>query len=161
MAFNPLDLITSGLGKLAGGAAKVIDELKTDDVEKMEAHAKLEAVFQAGEAAMLAHASTIAEMQRDVTVAELQHGDAYTKRARPTLVYAGLVLLAINHMILPWFAHFRGIVVPSIDFPPEFWVGWSGVVGAWAIGRSVERVKNGNGKKPGRVTSLITGSSPV
>ena len=98
-----------------------------------------------------------AEMQAKerVIVAELQQGDKFTKRARPSLVYVGL-LLALLEVILRIVLILQGKGMPeglTTVVPPQFWAAWTGVTGTWVIGRSVERrgVKN-------RIVSAITGS---
>lgn len=144
----------TGLVSAVGG---VIDDLHTSDEEKAEARAKLDRLAAEYEGRALAHAETIASYQRDVIAAELAQDDAYTKRARPTLVYAGLAVLLLNHVALPWLAYFSGHAVPSIELPAEFWWGWTGVVGAWAIGRSVEKKAKIDGRTPRRLTRLVTG----
>ena len=97
-----------------------------------------------------------AEMQAKerVLVAELNQGDNYTKRARPTVVYAGLGIVFLNHIVLPWIAAFAQIEVPLIEVPPIFWTGWSGIVITWSIGRSAEKM----GSKK-RIVSAITGNN--
>lgn len=91
-----------------------------------------------------------------VLVAELNQGDNYTKRARPTVVYAGLGIVGINHIVLPWIAAFAQIEVPPIEVPPIFWTGWSGIVITWSIGRSAEKM--GSKKK---IVSAITGNQDL
>ncbi|KKL44578.1 hypothetical protein LCGC14_2364290 [marine sediment metagenome] len=88
-----------------------------------------------------------------VLVAELQQGDNYTKRARPTVVYAGLVFIGINYVLVPIMARFFNLPTDPIPLPPEFWYGWSGIVGTWSIGRSLERRGARN-----RVLGAITGT---
>ena len=94
--------------------------------------------------------------KKDVIVAEMQQGDKYTKRARPTLVYAGLGIVIINHMILPWIAHFTGNVIPVIAMPTEFWIAWRGVTGSWVIGRSAEKRGMQN-----KLVSVLTGNGTI
>ena len=89
-----------------------------------------------------------------VLVAELNQGDNYTKRARPTVVYAGLGIVFLNHIVLPWIAAFAQIEVPKIEVHPIFWTGWSGIVITWSIGRSAEKM--GSKKK---IVSAITGNN--
>ena len=100
--------------------------------------------------------STIrAEMDAKARVleAELRQGDSYTKRARPTVVYAGLLLVTINHVVLPWIAYFTGSAPPQIEIPAMFWTAWGGICATWVIGRTAEKRGAGN-----QITSLITGS---
>ena len=100
-------------------------------------------------------------------VAELNQGDNYTKRARPTVVYAGLAFIFLNYCVVPGVQYLRGkaeahceqsapecVVAAGIQLPPEFWWAWAGIVGTWSIGRSFEKTSAGN-----RITNMITGSS--
>jgi len=82
-----------------------------------------------------------------VLIAELQQGDKYTKRARPTVVYVGLFMFFFNYSLVRLFGY------PQFDLPWQFIAGWSGIVTSWSIGRSTERVGFRN-----RVTKIATGS---
>ena len=154
-----LNLLAGPVKGLVDSVGGIIDDLSTSDEERAEAKRKLAALARSAEADVRDHAETIAGYQRDVIRAELEQDDRYTKRARPTLVYAGLVALFLNHIVLPWSAHFTGATVPAIDLPAEFWWGWTGVVGAWAVGRSVEKKARINRDEPGRLTRLVTGAA--
>ena len=82
---------------------------------------------------------------KDIITAEMAQGDKFTKRARPMLVYAGLVFIALNHVIFPIIAQsvlvLKGseLALPVLSLPGEFWWAWTGVCGAWIIGRSYEK----------------------
>ncbi len=79
-------------------------------------------------------------------VAELGQGDAYTKRARPTIVYAGLAFIFLVHVCLPM-AGWVAVVAagsplpqtPPLSLPSEFWWAWTGVCGLYAVGRTMEK----------------------
>jgi len=131
----------------------IIDNVHTSEEEKLEAKAKLKALETEATAQVLSHAESLFKTKGSVLIAELQQGDAYTKRARPTVVYGGLLILAVNHIILPWIAFFAGMEIPKIEIPAVFWGGWSGIVMTWSIGRSFEKrgVQN-------KAVSAITGS---
>jgi hypothetical protein len=87
---------------------------------------------------------------------ELNQGDSYTKRARPTVVYAGLVFIGLNYVLVPIISDIFGTRMPEFELPAEFWYGWSGIVGTWSIGRTLE--KRGATSK---LVQNITGSRPV
>jgi hypothetical protein len=95
------------------------------------------------------------QARRDVLTAELQQGDNFTKRARPTVVYAGLVFIGINYVIVPAIAHLAGKPLANgfLPLPTDFWVAWGGIVATWSIGRSFEKTGASN-----RITRLITGN---
>jgi hypothetical protein len=91
----------------------------------------------------------------------LNQGDLFTKRARPTVVYFGLVVILLNHVLNPWLAYFVTIfmekapALPNIQLPGEFWVAWGGICSVWCIGRSAEKIKASG--KLGQIASMITG----
>ena len=110
-----------------------------------------------------------------VTVAELKQGDKFTKRARPSVVYGGLLFVLINYILFPLIARISLIICgwgaeseaavaqctayidtsPLADLPAEFWYAWGGITGTWSVGRSAERIGINN-----KVTRAITGSPP-
>ena len=137
------------VGAIAGAADRFITTGDEKNAFKLEAAALVAARDSELEQTMRAEL----QAKERVLVAELQQGDNYTKRARPTVVYGGLVILTVNSVILPWIAHFTGQVVPEIQIPAIFWTGWAGIVATWSIGRTMEKRGAGN-----QVTSLITGS---
>ena len=99
--------------------------------------------------------STIVEAQKAIIVAEMNQGDNYTKRARPTIVYAGLCFVFLINVVLPYVSYFTKSVVPPIELPADFWYVWGGVCGIWIVGRSYERTA---GTSKG-VVGLITGNN--
>ena len=78
----------------------------------------------------------------------MAQGDKFTKRARPTIVYAGLVFVFITNVLIPVIAYFSGKTpeeMPQINLPSEFWWAWGTVVSVYGAGRSAE--KNGCGQQ--------------
>jgi len=135
----------------AGFAGKVVDRVlpdKMSDAERAEARFKVLELIEARDA-------TVASASKDIIVAELQQGDKFTKRARPTIVYAGLGAIAFNHVLLPflnrvaeWIAIAKSetgalpdgfSAMAPVELPVEFWVAWAGVVGVYSLGRSAEK----------------------
>jgi hypothetical protein len=90
----------------------------------------------------------------DVIKSEMAQGDAYTKRARPTVVYMGLAFIALVHVFFPIMAFFTGEAVPELKLPTEFWYTWGGVCSVWMIGRSMEKKSD----DPGKIIRMITGN---
>ena len=77
----------------------------------------------------------------DIIVAEVQQDDKYTKRARPTVIYVGLVIIIWAYVMVPllnqlWSLHINNCI------PEFFWWSWSCVVGVYAGGRSFEKWKS-------------------
>ena len=88
------------------------------------------------------------EAKMQVLTAELKQGDNFTKRNRPTVVYAGLGCIAINHVVFPvtgrvLMAFFPDIVFDTTllpDLPSEFWLAWGRICAVWVIGRTREKI---------------------
>jgi len=80
-------------------------------------------------------ASKIIDAKKEVMVAELKQDDKYTKRARPTVVYAGLSFIFLQ-FVLPYVNYFLSLELPAPTVPGEFWLAWGGAVGVYAFSRS-------------------------
>ncbi len=98
------------------------------------------------------------ELSGDVIKAELSQDDKYTKRARPTVVYAGLVfvfleLVGLRVFVLDLLEASPAIVESSSNVFNSFMWVWGGVVGVYAAGRSAEKRGVSN-----KVTDMATGS---
>lgn len=80
-------------------------------------------------------------------MAELQQGVRYTKRARPTVIYVGLLfilleLFGIRHIVLDQLelgGNALNIIQGSDAIFKTFLAAWAGVVGVYAVGRSMEK----------------------
>jgi hypothetical protein len=103
------------------------------------------------------------EAKAGIMMAELKQLDKYTKRARPTVVYAGLIIIflemfGLRYLILNsiGFENFNEILKSSKSIFETFLYAWAGVVGVYAAGRSAEKrgIKN-------KMTSVITGNNPA
>ena len=81
-------------------------------------------------------------MKKSVILDELVLGDKYTRRARPSLIYFGLLVIFLNYCFVPLIQLLSGVLLPKpFELPAEFWWAWGGVVGTWSVGRSTERIK--------------------
>lgn len=87
--------------------------------------------------------------KKEVMLAELNQGDKYTKRARPTVVYVGLIfilleVLGLRPLIINYIAgenlEYSKILLDSSSAVfNTFLLAWGGVLGVYSIGRSVEK----------------------
>jgi len=139
----------TGIGSVADCAKTIVERFfppKMTDAERAEAELGLQRLLQERE-------TTVIEAQRSIIVSEMQQGDAYTKRARPTIVYAGLVFIFLVHVFLPGYAFFFNKAVPALTLPEEFWWAWGGVCSVWVIGRSTEKQGMKN-----KLVGMITGT---
>ena len=138
------DILTGPVSGLVGSIGGIIDNLHTSDEEKEASKLLLVQALQSAELEMERELSKRIEAQERVLVTELQQDDNYTKRARPTVVYVGLGAFLFNYVLVPTIALINGTVLVPIEFPAEFWYGWSGIVATWTIGRSYEKKNKGN-----------------
>tara|TARA_R110000796_G_scaffold111953_2_gene223448 strand:- start:828 stop:1319 length:492 start_codon:yes stop_codon:yes gene_type:complete len=150
----------------SGGLSSVVDSIggiadrfiETPD-EKSAFKLEVETLLQKRDSEIEQTIRAELSAKEKVLVAELNQGDNYTKRARPTVVYAGLIFIGINYVIFPVVGRVMGLMEvtvstePLADLPVEFWAAWGGICATWSIGRSAE--KRGN---RGGVVSAITGN---
>lgn len=156
------DLLSGGLVNIGKGIADIVDKFKLTPDEKAQFELQMETLLQKATSELEQTMRTELQAKERILVAELTQGDSYTKRARPTVVYGGLVFIAINYVLAPilmWFAiQVSGVQMPefpTLDLPPEFWYGWSGIVATWTVSRTMERRGVAN-----NLVSIVTGSQP-
>ena len=143
-------------GGVVESIGNVVDKFVTTDEEKAKAKLELEALYQKRESEIEETIRTELSAKEKILVAELNQGDNYTKRARPTVVYFGLVVTFLNYTLIPGLASFLSIKIDPLDLPTEFWVAWGGICSSWVIGRSAEKRGTRN-----KLTSAITGSKSI
>lgn len=151
------DILGGTVGELVESIGGAADRFITTSEERNQFRLDAGKLIAARDSELEQTLRTEIEAKARIIEAEMRQGDSYTKRARPTVVYAGLVVLAVNHIILPWVAHFVGQQIPEINIPTEFWIGWSGIVGTWVVGRTIEKRAANNGTEPNKLAKLITG----
>ena len=156
--WNPLDIV----GSAADLAKNVMDRFwpkSMDEGEKASAAMELEKLIQARD-------TQLTQASRDIIVAEMQQGDKFTKRARPSIVYFGLLVIGWNYMLIPtvnrileWITIMQGKTIAimlfklsPLDLPAEFWAAWGMVCSVWSIGRTMERRGHTN-----KIVEMITG----
>jgi hypothetical protein len=145
----------TGLGSVADLAKGLVDRFlpaKMTGAEKAQAQIQLQEVLDKRETALV-------ESQKSIIMSEMSQGDTFTKRARPCIVYFGLIAIGLVHVILPITAWLVLITtgkpltdMPSIMLPGKFWGTWGGVCSIWVIGRSAEKRGSAN-----KLVSMITG----
>ena len=60
------------------------------------------------------------DARQEIIKAEMAQGDLYTKRARPTIVYAGMLFIFLVYVLVPVIAYISGAseMPKTIDFQP-------------------------------------------
>jgi len=148
-------LFSGSIVELGEGVANIADRFIQSADEKAAFKIEMEKLLQARDAELEATIRTELQAKERVMVAELQSGDSYTRRARPTMAYFGMVVILLNYIILPWMGWMVKGTPPPIEMPAEFWYAWAGVVGVWSIGRTMERRGSQN-----ELVNLVTGAKP-
>jgi hypothetical protein len=141
---------------IIGGIGKIADELHLSGEEKQNFQVKMESLLQKRDSEIEQTIRTELTAKSNIIMAEMQQGDNFTRRARPTVVYAGLFIIAVNYCFGPVIANLFGNAWNPIQMPTEFWVAWGGIVSTWVVGRSAE--KRGTRSK---LTSVITGNKSL
>lgn len=141
-----LDSIFGGAAEgLVNGIGNIIDSVTTTDEERLEAKLKIRQLIHAENKETEKTLRRELEAKERILVAELQQSDGYTKRARPSIVYVGL-LIALGSAV----ARIMGSEI-DVDtlVPSEFWYAWGGVTGTWVVGRTMEKrgISNGFSQK--------------
>jgi len=148
-------LFSGSVGSLVQQVGDVADQFHLSGEEKQKFKLEMESLLQKRDSEIEESLRSELQAKERILVAELTQGDSYTKRARPTVVYAGLVFIAFNYVIVPIISDLFGARMPAFELPAEFWYGWSGIVATWSVGRSFE--KRG---ATGGVVRAITGTKP-
>lgn len=150
-------IFSGSVGSVVKEVGDVVDKFNLSGEEKQRFKLELEALLQKRDSEVEESLRTELGAKERILVAELRQGDNYTKRARPTVVYAGLFFIFLNYCLVPIIGRLYGIKISNLDLPlpVEFWAGWSGIVMTWSVGRSFEKSGTSN-----RLTRTITGSSP-
>jgi hypothetical protein len=144
--------VIGAVGAIIKPAAELIDGLTTTKEEKLQLKNELTRIENQFSEKLLSYDETVAKAKTEIMVAELKQDDKFTKRARPWIIYGGLMALGLNHIILPWAAWIMAAVgatqaaLPSINLPGEFWFAWGGAAGVYAFRRTAEKLTRGGGK---------------
>ncbi len=146
-------LLGATVAETATKIGGMVRSFVTTDKDRAELQLKLEAVLQQDRDSIEKTIRKELEAKERILVAELTQGDSYTKRARPTILYSGVVFTFLNYVFFPVLTHFTGNSMPPLELPEQFWWTWGGISSTYVVGRSAEKrgVRN-------KVTSFITGS---
>jgi len=133
------NLFSGTAGGIVDSIANVADRFIQTDEEKNEFKLKVMNLVQQRDTEIESTARTELETKSKIIAAEMAQDDNYTKRARPTVVYFGLIVIAFNYCLVPVVALILSKNIPLLELPGEFWAAWGGIVSLWTIGRSAEK----------------------
>lgn len=151
----------TGLGSVASFAKSVVDRIwppSASAEDKIKAQVELERMTADRD-------NTVVQAKAAVMTAELNQDDNYTKRGRPSIIYAGLIFIFLVHVLFPITAWtilaLKGseIEMPDISLPAEFWVAWGGAVSIYIIGRSKEKAGGAMDGLLGKAYNLVGGKT--
>ena len=147
-------IFSGGLSQILDSTGGIIDKFKLSPKEKESFKLQMETLLQEEGKLLEETYQQEVDAKKQIMIAELTQSDKFTKRARPSIVYMGLLFIFIIHVLLPFINFFIEKSIPNtIKLPPEFWMAWGGVVGVYGIGRTFEKTGIRN-----KVTNAITGS---
>ena len=132
-----------GAGDVINQVGKLADRFIRTGDEKDKFMLEMESLIQVRDANIEETVRAQIQGRERVLIAELQQGDTYTKRARPTVIYYGLFMITLERF-LPLLAIKYGLEPDALQLPTGFWAAWGGIASSWVIGRSAERVGHSN-----------------
>ena len=139
----------TGIGSVADFVSGVMDRFwpkaMSDEQRSTAANGMIEAMSQ--------REVVRDSLKADVIKAEMAQGDAFTKRARPSIVYMGLLFIGLVYVLFPILGYFSKGELPKLELPSAFWTVWGDICSVWMIGRSAEKLFDGN-----KIVGLITGN---
>ena len=126
--------VTSAIGaSLVEDISDVADKWITTTDEKKQFELETERIVSQRMAEVEETTRTEINATAEIIKAELTQDDLFTKRARPSLIYGGMLAIVVNYIGLPLFGH------AIVDLPEEFFWAWGGAVGVYTFGRSQEK----------------------
>jgi len=147
-------LFGQGITEVVSTVGDVVDRFTLTKEEKQEFKLQMQSSLMKLEGELEETYRKELDARQEIIKAEMAQGDLYTKRARPTIVYAGMLFIFLVYVLVPVIAYISGASeMPKIDLPPEFWWAWGTVVGVYGVGRTAEKMGVTN-----KLTNFITGS---
>jgi hypothetical protein len=144
-------LLGEGLGSFAEKIGGVVDRFVHSKDEKAQFMLEMEKLLQQRDSEIEKTIQKELDTAARVIEAEMNQDDKYTKRTRPTIVYAGLAMFILNSVVLPKLAVLaafmsdptsQAIIIEALQpvaIDPTFILSWGGVVAIYAGGRTLEK----------------------
>ena len=151
-----LDIIKLPFQGIIDSAGKIIDDIVTTDEERLAARIKLQDLLQNFAREQELTLRKELEAKERIIVAELEQKDKFTKRARPSVIYSGIVFIFLNYVLFPMLTVFFRIDAPKLELPTEFWIAWGGIVATYNIARTVDKRGDKNNKLS-KIAKMIVG----
>jgi len=148
------NIFSTGAGALVESVGNTLDKFITSKEEKAQLMIELEKVFQSRMSEIEQTTRAELDMKARIIEAEMKQDDKYTKRARPTIIYTGLIIAFMKIVLFPLIVvplmllsnapidmveMIRSLSIERVPMETEFWFAWTGVTGVYAFGRSREK----------------------
>ncbi|MGM0376329.1 MAG: holin family protein [Bacteroidota bacterium] len=150
------NIFSGSLTGVIDSVSDVIDKFSLSKEEKQEFKLEMQSRLMQMEKELEETYRAELESRADIIKAEMTQGDKFTKRARPAIIYSGLIFILLVYVLIPLIAYISGApgdALPEIELPEEFWWAWGTVVSVYGAGRSAEKMGFSN-----RATQMMTGS---
>src|SRR5210317_1823513 len=108
-------LFSKGITDVVDSVGNVIDRFTLSKEEKMEFKLEMQSRLMKMENELEETYRTELQTRSDIIKSEMAQGDNYTKRARPTIVYAGLLFIFFVYVLIPVIAYIGG--TPQTEMP--------------------------------------------
>lgn len=155
-------ILGTGASEVLNGVSNIIGKFKMSPNDKESFKLQLESLLQKRDQEIESTYRQEVQAKSDIMKAELTQGDNYTKRARPTVVYMGLLfvlleIFGVRHLVLSNIYEdpnmLEAMLKQSDAIFTSFMFTWGGVVGVYGIGRSFEKTGKRN-----QITGIVTGN---
>ena len=111
------NIFSGGVGDIVDKVGDTIDKFHLSGEEKQKLKMEMQKIIQQRESEIEETIRQELSSKERIMVAELQQGDDYTKRARPTVVYAGLLFIFFNYILVPVAQSILGADVEPFPLP--------------------------------------------
>lgn len=143
-------IFSTGVGEVAKGIGSLALDLRsaiTGDLPPKE-KAELERVLLNLQALEMKLTAETAQIQSNIIIAEAKGQSWLQRNWRPLLMAMFGVIVANNYIIMPYIQMFWGAEYAiSLEIPPDMWSLLKLGVSGYIVGRSVEKIADGEGLK--------------
>jgi hypothetical protein len=132
------EFFSSAIGPAFDGISKLIGQFHMSPEEKLQAQQAIADAAQKARSAAQDYDVQLNSIAGQNIRAEEGSGDKFTVRARPSVIWMGVLLIFWNYAIVPTFGH-KWAMVPA-TLPDAFWWTWGTVVTGYVFSRSTEKI---------------------
>jgi hypothetical protein len=128
------------VGAAFDGLTKIIGEFHMSPEEKAAAQQAIVNAQQQAQQAANDYQTQLNSIAGQNIRAEEQSGDKFTVRARPAVIWIGLIAILWDYCVVPTASMWSQKPLPSVLLPDMFWWTWGTVVTGYVFSRGMEKV---------------------